>query len=125
MNRKVKAILLVVGLLLGAPSLWAHHGLARFDTKRVVTLQGTVTDFEYINPHAVIHADLKDDHGKVANWELECGSPAMLGRFGWSANSLKRGDQVTVFGFRAKDGSPYMSVGRIELASGKSLPGAP
>ena len=125
MNRKVKAILLAGGLLFGAPSLLAHHGLARFDTTHVVTLKGTVTDFEYINPHAIIHADLKDDHGKVANWELECGSPAMLGRFGWNANSLKRGDQVTVFGFRAKDGSPYMSVGRIELASGKSLPGAP
>ena len=125
MNRKGKAVLLAVGLLFGAPSLLAHHGLARFDTTHVVTLQGTVTDFEYINPHAVIHADLKDDHGKVANWELECGSPAMLGRFGWSPNSLKRGDQITVFGFRAKDGSPYMSVGRIQLASGNSLPGAP
>lgn len=125
MNRKVEAILLVIGLLWGVPSLLAHHGLARFDTTHVVTLQGTVTDFEYVNPHAVIHADLKDDHGKVANWELECGSPAMLGRFGWSATSLKHGDQITVFGFRAKDGSPYMSVGRIQLASGKSLPGAP
>jgi hypothetical protein len=125
MNRKGEAILLVVGLLWGVPSLLAHHGLARFDTTHVVTLQGTVTDFEYINPHAVIHADLKDDHGKVANWELECGSPAMLSRFGWSATSLKRGDQVTVFGFRAKDGSPYMSVGRLQFANGKSLPGAP
>lgn len=125
MNRKGRALLLAVGLLFGAPSLFAHHGLARFDTTHVVTLQGTVTDFQYINPHAVIHADLMDEHGKVANWELECGSPAMLGRFGWSSTSLKSGDQVTVFGFRAKDGSPYMSVGRIQLASGKSLPGAP
>jgi hypothetical protein len=116
---------LVAGLLWAAPSVMAHHGLAQFDTTHVVSMQGTVTDFQLINPHAVIHADLKDEHGKVQNWLLECGSPAMLGRHGWTSESLKRGDQVTVFGFRAKDGSPYMSLGRIELPGGKSLPGAP
>ena len=105
--------------------MFAHHGLARFDTTHVVSLEGTVTDFEWINPHAYIHADLKDEHGKVANWLLECGSLAMLSRHGWTADTLKRGDQVTVFGFRAKDGSPYMSVGRVQLANGKSLPGSP
>jgi hypothetical protein len=88
-------------------------------------MPGTVTDFQWISPHAYIHADLKDENGKVANWALECGSPIMLGRYGWSQTSLKHGDRVTVLGFRAKDGSPYMSLGRIELANGKSLPGAP
>jgi uncharacterized protein DUF6152 len=125
MNRKVRAVLAALGLLLGATCLWAHHGLAQFDTTHVVSLQGTVTDFQWIQPHAVIHADLKDEKGKVANWVLELGSPTMLGRHGWSPDSVKRGDRVTVFGFRAKDGSAYMSVGRIELADGKSLPGAP
>ncbi len=125
MIRKQGAVLLIAGLLWLVPSVAAHHGLAQFDTTHVVSMQGTVTDFQFINPHAVIHADLKDDHGKVENWLLECGSPAMLGRHGWSPESLKRGDQVTVFGFRAKDGSPYMSVGRIELPGGKALPGAP
>ena len=118
-------ILVVVGFLLSAPSLRAHHGLAQFDTTRIVMMQGTVTDFQWIQPHALIHADLKDEQGKVANWALDCGSPLMLGRHGWSQNSLKRGDRMTVFGFRAKDGSSYMSVGRIELADGKSLPGSP
>jgi hypothetical protein len=125
MRRRAEALLVVLSLLLVAPFLWAHHGLAQFDTTHVVSLQGTVTDFQWIQPHAVIHADLKDEKGKVANWVLELGSPIMLGRHGWSQNSLKRGDPVTVFGFRAKDGTPYMSVGRIELADGKSLPGAP
>lgn len=123
MIRFHKAVLLVV--LLTASSLWAHHGLARFDTTHVVSLQGTVTDFEWINPHAYIHADLKDENGKIANWALECGSLAMLSRHGWTSNTLKRGDQITVFGFRAKDGSPYMSVGRVQLGNGKSLPGSP
>jgi len=125
MKARAWTVLAVLGLLLGAPCLWAHHGLAQFDTTHVVSLQGTVTDFQWIQPHAVIHADLKDANGKVANWALELGSPIMLGRHGWSPDSVKRGDQVTVFGFRAKDGSPYMSVGRIVLADGKSLPGAP
>jgi hypothetical protein len=124
-NRKLQALLVVAGLFLWVPRLWAHHGLAQFDTTHIVSLRGTVTDFQWIQPHALIHADLKDENGKVANWALELGSPTMLGRHGWSANSLKRGDQVTVFGYRAKDGSAYMSVGRIELADGKSLPGAP
>lgn len=125
MKRSVVATLVGAGLLWAAPSAVAHHGLARFDTTHVVSMQGTVTDFQLINPHAVIHADLKDANGKVQNWLLECGSPAMLGRHGWTSESLKRGDKVTVFGFRAKDGSPYMSVGKIELPGGKSLPGAP
>jgi len=125
MKRRVEASLVVLGLLLGATFLLAHHGLAQFDTTHVVSLQGTVTDFQWIQPHAVIHADLKDEKGKVANWVLELGSPTMLERHGWSPDSVKRGDQVTVFGFRAKDGSAYMSVGRIQLADGKSLPGAP
>jgi len=88
-------------------------------------MKGTVTDFQWINPHAYVYADLKDENGKVANWALECGRLAMLSRAGWNPNSVKRGDQVTVYGFRAKDGSPYMSLGTIEFSSGKSLPGSP
>jgi hypothetical protein len=115
----------IAAVLLIAPNVFAHHGLARFDTTHVVTIQGTVSDFQWIQPHAYIYADAQDEHGKVAKWSLELGSPGMLARHGWSANSLKRGDHITVSGFRAKDGSPYMSVGRIQLANGTSLPGAP
>jgi len=126
MNRMVGAVLVVVGLLLGVPSLWGHHGLAAFDTTHTVKMQGTVTDFQWINPHAYIYADLKDENGKVANWKLELGSLGMLTRFGgWSPNTVKRGDAVTVQGFRAKDGSPYMSLGKIVLPNGQSLLGAP
>lgn len=125
MNLKTKSILFVSVLLFAVPFLHAHHGLAQFDTTHVVTLQGTVTEFLWINPHALIRADIKDDHGKAANWALELGSLGMLSRHGWSRDTLKSGDRITVFGYRAKDGSPYMSVGRVELANGKSLPGAP
>jgi hypothetical protein len=125
MNRRV-GLVLVAGLLLGVPSLWAHHGLAAFDTTHTVKMEGTVTDFQWINPHAYIYADLKDDKGKVANWKLEMGSLGMLTRFGgWSPTTVKKGDQVTVQGFRAKDGSAYMALGKIWLPDGRTLLGAP
>jgi len=125
MNRKVWAILAVVGLSLGAASLWAHHGNAPFDMTHTVRMQGTVTDFQWTNPHALILADLKDENGKVANWKLEMGSLGMLSRFGWSRNTVKRGDQVTAEGFRAKDGSAYMCLVSIDLPNGQSMRGSP
>jgi len=125
MNRKVWAVLAVVGLSLGAASLWAHHGNAPFDMTHTVRMQGTVTDFQWINPHALILADLKDEKGKVANWKLEMGSLGMLSRFGWSRNTVKRGDQVTAEGFRAKDGSAYMCLVSIDLPNGQSMRGSP
>ena len=118
-------ILVAAILLAGAPCLWAHHGLALFDATHIVTMQGTVTGFEWINPHPHIYLDVTDDHGKVVKWLLECGSPLMLTRFGWTKTSVKPGDQVKVFGFRAKDGSPYMHMERIELPNGKALTGFP
>jgi hypothetical protein len=120
------AVLVVVGLLLGAASGWAHHGNAPFDMTHVVKLQGTVRDFQWINPHAIIHADLKDDNGNVATWTLELGSLGMLTRHGgWTRDTVKPGDRVTAQGFRAKNGTPYMCLLRIELPNGKSMPGAP
>jgi Family of unknown function (DUF6152) len=124
MNRKVGAVL-VVGALLGAASLSAHHGNAPFDMTHTVRMQGTVTDFQWINPHAVIHADLKDENGKLANWALELGSLGMLTRYGWSPNTVKSGDRVTAEGFRAKNGSPYMSLVAIDLPNGHSMRGNP
>jgi len=125
MNRKLRMGFALATFLAAVPLLFAHHGLAQFDTTHIVSMQGTITDFKWINPHAYVYADLTDGNGKIANWALECGSLGMLSRFGWSPNVLKRGDRVTVRGFLAKDHSLYMSLQKIELPSGKSLPGAP
>ena len=125
---KTAAVLTLValGVLLCVPTLRAHHGLAAFDTTHTVKMQGTVTEFQWINPHAYIFADLTDDKGKVTNWKLEMGSLGMLTKFGgWTKDTVKPGDKVTVQGFRAKDGSAYMSLGKIELPNGQSLLGAP
>lgn len=118
-----------VGMLVLAFSttaLWAHHGLAAFDTTHTVKYEGTITSVEWINPHAFVYADLKDEKGKVQNWKLELGDLYMLTQHGgWTETTVKHGDHVTVQGFRAKDGSPYMSLGRIWLPDGRSLEGRP
>lgn len=120
------ALLFLAGMFLSLPSLWAHHGLAEFDTTHTVKMEGTVTDFQWINPHAFIFADMKDEHGKAANWKLELGSLYMLSKYGgWNPKTVKRGDRITVQGFKAKDGSAYFSVGRIWLPDGQSLEGKP
>jgi hypothetical protein len=128
MKSKTATVLTLValGILLCVPVLRAHHGLAAFDTTHTVRMEGTVTEFQWINPHAYIFADLTDDKGKVANWKLEMGSLGMLTKFGgWTKDTVKPGDKVTVQGFRAKDGSAYMSLGKIVLPNGQSLLGAP
>jgi hypothetical protein len=125
MSRRTRILVAMFVFLVGAPTAWAHHGTALFDTTHIVTMEGTVTGFEWINPHPHIYVDVKDDHGKVAKWLLECGSPLMLTRFGWTKTTVKAGDRVKIFGFRAKDGSAYLHLERIELPGGKALPGFP
>jgi len=84
----------------------AHHAFsAVFDAKQPVKLTGTVTKLEWQNPHTWFYFDVKDESGSIRNWGMEMGSPNLLIRAGWSRNSLKIGDVVTVEGFRSKDGS--------------------
>lgn len=125
MNRRILVIVTLGTVLLLVATMFGHHGLARFDTTHIVTMKGTITRFDWINPHAYVYADITDDHRKTANWMLECGSLGMLSRFGWSPDVVKKGDKVTVYGFIAKDGSPYMALQKIDLPNGKSLPGEP
>ena len=123
---RLQIILAVAAVLFAVPSLFAHHGLAAFDTTHTVKMSGTVTDFQFINPHSYIYADLTNDKGKTANWKCEMGSLGMLTRHGgWTPDTVKKGDKVTIQGFVAKDGSPYMSLGKIILPDGRSLLGAP
>ena len=122
---RARVLLALGAFFFAVPVVLAHHGTSRFDMTHIVTLEGTVTRFEWINPHPVVHANVKNDQGKMDNWALECGSPLMLVRFGWSKTTVKPGDRVKIFGFRAKDGTPYMHLERLELPSGKALVGFP
>ena len=124
--RRLSSVVVVVGMLMGDALLWAHHGLAAFDTTHTVTMEGTVTEFQWINPHAFIFADLADDKGKKTNWRCELGSLGMLSKYGgWAATTVKRGDLIRIQGFPAKDGSLYLSVGRVWLKGGRTLEGKP
>src|ERR1035441_7294714 len=91
----VRTALVMTAVLLAMPLLWAHHGLAEFDTTRTVKKDGTVTGIDWINPHAFIYADIKNEQGKVQNWKLELGSLGMLTKYGgWTQNTVKRGDRI-------------------------------
>ena len=84
----------------------AHHSFsAEFDRDKPISVTGTVTKVEWTNPHARIYIDVQEEGGKVVNWDFELGPPNGLMRQGWTRNSLKAGDVVTVLGSRARDGS--------------------
>lgn len=105
-------------LVVSAPLL-AHHGEANYDTDKVVSVKGTVSDFEFINPHTLIAVDVKNDKGETEKWNCEARSPGMLVRVGgWDKSTLKVGDVITVFGYRAKNGTTVMRLQKLTLADG-------
>jgi len=94
-------------LLLTASSAFAHHSFAaEYDSTKQVTVKGTVQKVSWVNPHAYVFVDVKDESGKVTTWAFESLSPNALARQGWTRNSLKIGEAVTVEGYMAKDGKP-------------------
>jgi len=111
-----------LGLLLAAVPVMAHHSFAaEFDSNKPIKLTGSVTKIEWMNPHAYFYIDVKDDAGKVTNWGLEMGSPNGLMRQGWTRNSMKVGDMVTVEGSAAKDGSNIGNARSVTLSTGTRL----
>lgn len=112
-------------LLLASVPAFAHHSFAaEFDERQPITISGCVTKVEWMNPHAHFYLEVKDAKGNVANWEFELGSPNALMREGWMRGSMKVGDEVTVQGFRAKDGSNLVNARSVKLADGHNLFGA-
>ena len=105
-------------MLISAPLL-AHHGEANYDTEKIVSVKGTVSGFEFINPHTLITVDVKNDKGEIEKWSCEARSPGMLVRVGgWDKNTLKVGDVITVFGYRAKNGATVLRLQKLTLADG-------
>jgi DNA/RNA endonuclease YhcR with UshA esterase domain len=103
--------------------LLAHHGEANYDTEKTVTVKGTVTEFQFVNPHVQISLEVKNDKGEVEKWIGEARSPAMLSRYGgWDRNTIKVGDVITFYGHRTKNGTPFMRLEKIVMPDGKELP---
>jgi hypothetical protein len=119
MKKLALFLALTFAALLVSSPLLAHHGEANYDTDKVVSVKGTVSGFEFINPHTLITVDVKNDKGEMEKWNCEARSPGMLVRVGgWDKNTLKIGDVITVFGYRAKNGTTVMRLQKLTLADG-------
>lgn len=115
------AAVLVGGLLLVCTPLFAHHGNAEFEMDKNVSLQATITQFLWGNPHGIIYFDAKDDTGEVRHWTCETAQPALLHRSGWTRDSLKPGDKVTITLHPGKNGKPVGFYVKVVLANGQEL----
>jgi hypothetical protein len=101
-------------LLVASGSAFAHHGAAAYDSSKMVTVTGTVTDFRFVNPHVMITMDVKDPStGKIEKWEGELTSPNHLERAGWTKSTIKPGDEVTMTGAALKSGAPAMAIRKV------------
>jgi hypothetical protein len=104
-------ITLAVSLLTAASTMFAHHGTAGYDMDKMITLTGTVTGFDWSNPHCVIHMDVKTDNGEVQHWLLELAAPIHMTRVGWTKNSMKPGDRIIADTHPARNGATVGTTG--------------
>lgn len=119
----MKLILAGLFLMAAASPLAAHHSFgAEYDETKPITMTGVVTKIEWTNPHSYVFLDVKDARGQVANWKFEGYPPGVLFRTGWKRNvTMKAGDTVTIFGWRARDGSNWGHSRQVTFGDGQKL----
>ena len=122
MRTKISVLVVCLSLLAAAVPLLAHHSFAaEYDANKPIKITGTVNKLEWMNPHARFYVDVKGTDGKVITWNFELGAIPVLLKQGWRKDSLKAGDQVTVEGSLAKDGSKSANARSVVLANGKRV----
>jgi hypothetical protein len=122
MRLRSPAAVAALFLILASVPVLAHHSFAaEYDGTRKITLSGTVTKFDMVNPHSWIYIDVKDDAGKVVNWKFETASPSNLYRRGFKKDTVKTGMQITLEGYLAKDGSPTANGQKLHMPDGSVI----
>ena len=114
-------LLSAFALIIAPEQIFAHHGASNYDMSKSVSVKGTVTQFDFINPHSSIHLEAKDDKGSVEQWLVEGDSPNNLSRAGWTRTSIKPGEQVTIVGNRDKSGAKVLRLQKVIFTDGREL----
>jgi hypothetical protein len=117
------ALALGVGVSILSLPLLAHHGNAAYDTGKNITIKGTITQWIWANPHIILQLDVIDDRGQVVQWTAESENPSSMVHYGWTKQSLKPGDQVTVTVIQVKNGRPVGRILEVVLPNGQRLAG--
>jgi hypothetical protein len=129
MKRNLLVVLAAVGsLVMFSGSVMAHHGVAGYDMTKTITLHGTVSKFDWSNPHVVVFVDAKNDSGEMQHWTIEFAAPVHMARAGWSKNAMKAGDDITIDTHPSRNGAPIGISSTITfilkaVVNGQALPG--
>ncbi len=118
---RLGAVLAAAGALAVAAPALAHHSFAMYDNDHQVKLVGTVTKFQWTNPHVYIELENNDTAAKVARWTIECANPGILDRVGWKFNMIHAGDKVTVIVAPLRSGEPGALLKQVTLPDGRSF----
>jgi hypothetical protein len=117
-----------VSLLVFSGPVMAHHGVAGYDMTKTITLHGTVSKFDWSNPHVVVFVDAKNESGEMQHWTIEFASPVHMVRAGWSKNAMKTGDDIVIDTHPSRNGAPVGISSTITfilkvVVNGQALPG--